>query len=781
MAQRLSVCRGTTLIAALLVLFSGVCAAQSAAWEDYSLPLSTRVSALMQEMTVEEQIGQLDGSQQPTGAIPRLNISAFEGWNECLHGAVDFGNEPHGVTMFPAPISLAATWDTSLVHEVASFIGDEMRAKSNIYLKQGVIRNLNCYAPNINLVRDPRWGRASETYGEDPHLTGSMAAAYVQGLQGSDPHYLKVTATCKHFAAYSLEAADGYTRNSFDSVVGERDLNLTYLPAFKACTQKGRAAAVMCSYNEVNGAPACANDFLLQKTLRNDWGFKGFVASDCGAIDTITWPHQYTRTSAEGNAAALRAGTDQACTSYAGLNQSLSQRLVTVEDIDTATARVLHSRFRLGLFDPPDRVPYTAIGVSDLGSPAHLAKAREAAQKGTVLLKNDIQDSGAPTLPLNASRLSNVVLMGPHATSKEALLASYYNGNAAGGVQSFAEAFEAVLGPGVVQVDQGAYMEGLGGDAEIDAAVRACDSADVCVLILGLTQISAHSQMEADALVYSPRTEAEGYDRTSLLLPGLQQTLAENVARRTKTPLVVILVHGGPLDVSWIQNSPRYGSILTAWYPGQGASGVLDVVFGKVSPGGRTPETFFFNNYTREIPMSQMDMAMWPGRTHAYVQVPVLYPFGYGLSYTTFETRSLRHEVNESTGADSFSVTVANTGGMDADEVVTVFLEAYAPTVSPPIYGSLQAPAVMRQLKAFQRLHIPRGRIVTFSLPIEDSTPPSARLLGQNGPLCWYYLVNSTYVQHALTAREASCRGEAETVLLSPSESVRPDLYLRRP
>jgi beta-glucosidase len=404
------------IMAAALALDIGMVAQQAAdspAYLNPDLPFETRASDLVSRMTTEEKISQLTNAAD---AIPRLGIPQYEWWNECLHGVARAG----AATVFPQAIGLAATFDTELMHTVAVAISDEARAKHHESARRGErgrYQGLTFWSPNINIFRDPRWGRGQETYGEDPHLTARMGVAFVQGLQGEDPRYLKVAATAKHYAVHSGPEAD---RHHFDARPTERDLHETYLPAFRALVQEARVESVMGAYNRVNGESASASQRLLQDILRRDWGFKGHVVSDCGAIDDIYKHHKIVDTAEAAAALGVTKGCDLECgTVYRSLPQALQKELLTEKDIDTALTRLMLARFRLGMFDPPERVPYARIPYRVNQSPEHDALARRAAQASIVLLKND------RVLPLSRS-VKTIAVIGPTADEVMTLLGNYY-------------------------------------------------------------------------------------------------------------------------------------------------------------------------------------------------------------------------------------------------------------------------------------------------------------------------------------------------------------------
>jgi beta-glucosidase len=401
------------LAAALAALLPGAFAQSGPLYRDPSAPLDRRVDDLVSRMTLEEKVSQLVNDAP---AIERLGVPAYNWWNECLHGVARAGR----ATVFPQAIGLAAAWDTDLMFRVATAISDEARAKYNEFQRRGkrnIFQGLTFWSPNINLFRDPRWGRGMETYGEDPYLTGALAVRFIKGLQGDDPKYLKTVATAKHYAVHSGPES---TRHTFDAAIDDRDLFDTYLPQFEAAVREAGARSVMCAYNRVDGAPACASPQLLGDILRGRWGFQGYVVSDCGAVGDIWRSHKSQPDALHGVAASLTAGTDLACgTEYASLLPAVRAGLLPESAIDTAVRRLFTARFRLGMFDPPSLVKYARIPNSVNDSPAHRELALEAARKSVVLLKNE---SG--TLPLSKS-LRTVAVIGPNADDAEVLLGNY--------------------------------------------------------------------------------------------------------------------------------------------------------------------------------------------------------------------------------------------------------------------------------------------------------------------------------------------------------------------
>ena len=412
---RWSACGLLLLICLLVDLPQAITSGQSTRppYKDPSLPIEKRVDDLVSRMTLEEKVSQM---MNAAPAIERLDIPEYEWWNEGLHGVARAGY----ATVFPQAIGLAATWDTDLMEQVADVISTEARAKHNEFVRnneRGRYKGLTFWSPNINIFRDPRWGRGQETYGEDPYLTARLGVEFVKGLQGNDPHYLKVVATPKHYAVHSGPEPE---RHAFDAKVYERDLRETYLPAFRATVVEGQAASVMCAYNRTNTEPCCANNRLMMDILRKEWGFNGYVVSDCGAITDIWKGHQFAKSEAAASAMAVKAGTDLACgREYASLVQAVKDGLISEAEIDVALKRLMTARFRLGMFDPPEMVAYARIPFSENDSPAHRALSLKAARESIVLLKNENN-----TLPLKKD-IKTIAVIGPNADAPEVLVGNY--------------------------------------------------------------------------------------------------------------------------------------------------------------------------------------------------------------------------------------------------------------------------------------------------------------------------------------------------------------------
>jgi len=795
-------------------------------FERPDLPVEVRVRDLLGRLTLEEKASQL---QHQSAAIPRLGIPAYDWWNEALHGVARAGR----ATVFPQAIGLAATWDTDLLFRVATTISDEARAKHHEAIRQGrrgIYEGLTFWSPNINIFRDPRWGRGMETYGEDPFLAGRLAVAFVRGMQGDDPRYLKTVATPKHYAVHSGPESE---RHRFDAVVSQPDLWGTYLPHFEAAIVEGGARSIMCAYNRVFGAPACGSTLLLQDILRDRWGFDGYVVSDCWAISDFHNGHGVAADEVEAAAQALRAGTDLSCgPEFRSLVAAVGRGLVTVAQVDTALARLLRARFALGMFDPPALVSYAraadtlSSAAALIDQPSHRALAREAAQKAIVVLKNadgllplsrevgtiavigpnaDDVDlllgnyNGLPTAPVTplqgireavrpattvlAARGSDVAPGMPVLTVVPApplrdLTGAYYDGHGFPGepvatrtdatidftwwddapaprvpADSFSVRWSGMLVPPVsgryalglralggarlllddsvlvefsdrhVVLTQSATVDLVGGvprrlrveyfDRRHDALVQlvwappaprlleealdAARQADVVVMVLGLSPRLEGEEMPVDVPGFA------GGDRVTLGLPAPQEELLRAVVDVGR-PVVLVLLNGSALAIGWA--AEHVPAIVEAWYPGQAAGTALaDVLFGDVSPSGRLPVTF----YRSVDDLPAFDDYRMQGRTYRYFTGEALFPFGHGLSYTTFRYRDLRLPARVAAG-DSLevSVEIENAGTMAAEEVVQLYVRDV----------EASSPVPIRSLQGTRRVALDPGQRerVTFTL-----------------------------------------------------------------
>ncbi len=681
---------------ALLALAAAVPAAAqvpadtSRPWLDMRQPVERRAAELVARMTLAEKVSQM---MNEAAAIDRLGVPSYNWWGEALHGVARAGL----ATSFPQAIGLAAMWDDSLLFEIATATSTEARAKFADWQRQGnhgIYRGLTFWSPNVNLFRDPRWGRGQETYGEDPFLTGRLAVAFVRGMQGDDPRYFRTIATLKHYAVHSGPES---TRHTIDVTPSRRDFHESYLPHFAAGITEGHAYSVMCAYNRVYGSPACASELLLDTMLRRTWGFRGYVVSDCDAIDDIWQRHRVAPNAAAASAMAVKAGDDLDCgDSYGALTTAVQQGLLPEALIDTAVTRLMIARFRLGLFDAPDSVPYTRIPYSVVDQPAYRALALRAAHESIVLLKNQ-----GNMLPLSRS-LRTIAVIGPNADDARLLLGNY-NGAPSDTVTPLRGIRAAVPGTTRVLYARGSDVVDTSrtrGDSLLAAALDTAKQADAVVLCLGLSPRVEGEEMDVRLDGFS------GGDRTRIDLPDGQQRLLERVVALRK-PTVLVLLSGSAVAVPWAQQ--HVPAILEAWYGGQAAGTALaDVLFGTVNPGGRLPVTFYqgvgqlpaFDNY---------DMA---GRTYRFMRARPLYPFGFGLSYTTFRYANLRAFPTAPAANDTITVQfdVTNTGRVAGDEVAQLYVR----------HTDTQQAWPNKDLRGFRRLTLQPGetRTVTLRLPI---------------------------------------------------------------
>ena len=662
---------------------------------DPNLPISERVQDLLSRLTLNEKLGQFVHS---VDGIPRLGIAPYNFWTEGLHGVGRNGR----ATVFPQAIGMSATWNPALVKAIAAAIGDEGRAKFHEAFrtkgKTDLYQGLTFWSPNINIFRDPRWGRGQETWGEDPFLTGEMGTAYVRGLQGDDPKYLRAAACAKHFAVHS---GPEKLRHSFNAKVSRHDLYDTYLPAFKKLVIEAKVEAVMGSYNRVLGEPACASKLLLQDILRGEWGFTGHVVSDCWALSDIHGGHQFTAGPVESAALALKNGCDLSCGCiFEHLGEALEQGLISQADIDLALSRVLTTRFKLGMFDPPDQVPYAATAMSVVGSKKHRDLAYRAALQSMVLLKNRNQ-----VLPIG-TQVKSIFVTGPAAASLDVLLGNYYGINdrmislIEGIVGRIPEGIKLEYRPGCMWTQESAIAYNRAEDEAI--------SADLTIVCAGTSPLMEGE--EGESLL-----TAENGDRAQIELPEVQQKfirkLAEHGAR-----IVLVLTGGSPIALGEIADMVE--AILFVWYPGQeGGRAAASLLFGDASPSGKLTVTF--PKATSDLPPFE-DYRM-NGRTYRYATREPLFPFGFGLSYTCFEYRHLKiiPPIDPITGV-RVAVTLKNTGSVAADEVVQLYLSAI----------ESRLPAPLSQLIAFQRVSLKPGQIKTIRFKV---TPEMLMLVDQDG------------------------------------------------
>ena len=615
-----------------------------------------KAQALVAQMDVMEAAAQLS---YDAPAIDRLNIPEYNWWNEALHGVARAGV----ATSFPQAIGIAATFDPELVQQLGDIAATEGRAKYNALSAKGdrdIYKGLTFWSPNINIFRDPRWGRGHETYGEDPYLTAQLGKAYIRGLQG-DGEYLKSAACAKHFAVHSGPEAE---RHWFNAVPSKKDMNETYLPAFKAAVMEADVESVMGAYNAVNGYPACGSPELLEEYLRRQWNFQGHVVSDCWAIRDFHENHHFTDTPAESSAAALKAGTDLNCgCTYRCLLTALAQKLITEEDIRRAAVRLFTTRYLLGIMDGQhtefDSIPYSVLECRE-----HLAAANEAAEKGIVLLKNN------GILPLSKEKLSAIGVVGPNANSRVPLIGNYHGTSSR--YITVLEGIQDEVGDDVrVYYSEGSHLfkdrvENLGrpNDRIAEACVVA-DQSDVVVLVLGLDETLEGEEGDTG------NADASG-DKRNLLLPQGQRELAKAVLDTGK-PVILCLMAGSAIDVSEIAD--RAAAVVQLWYPGaRGGKAAADILFGKRSPSGKLPVTFYYNSALEEMP-AFTDYSM-KNRTYRYYTGKPLYPFGYGLTYGDTSVVSLTADKNAA------AVTVRN-DGMDTEDVLQLYLKDMASPDAP--------------------------------------------------------------------------------------------------
>ena len=796
------------------------------------LSVEERVNDLVGRMTLDEKISQMI-NQAP--AIERLGVPEYNWWSEGLHGIARAGL----ATVFPQAIGLAASWDEEMMFNVSTVISDETRAKHHEFVRKNkrfLFQGLTLWSPNINIFRDPRWGRGQETYGEDPFLTGKMGVQFIKGLQGDDSTYYKTIATIKHFAVHSGPEPE---RHVFDAKIGMKDFYETYLPQFEMGIKEGKAYSLMCAYNRLNGQPCCGTDGRFDQLLRTQWGFKGFIVSDCEAITDIYANHKVVATPEEAAALAVKSGTDLECGKvYLSLKKAVERKLITEAEIDVSVKRLFTARFKLGMFDSPERVKYANIPYNIVDDKEHKDLALEAARKSIVLLKNDNN-----ILPLKKD-LKTVAVIGPNSDQWLMLLGNY-NGVPSDPVTPlrgikeklpnakvlFAQGSEladgmpmfytipptalfttdnkpginveyftdtsmkskplftsvdktldanwkdkaprndmdddnfAVRWTGVLQPDQtGIYQLGFittcktklyfedslvaktsyhfrdeYGDPRLRKSVQikleagkkykikveAVETfADAQVQLVwaapkpNLKKDAIEIAKQADVVVMcmgiTPRMEGEemdvqidgfrGGDRTKLDLPAIQEQLIKDIKALGK-PVVLVLLNGSALAVNW--ENANIPAIVEAWYPGQAAgTAIADVLFGDYNPGGRLPVTFYKS--VNDLP--SFEDYVLTKQTYRYFNGDPLYPFGYGLSYTTFEYNNSRINKQYKAGEDvKISVDVKNTGNMAGDEVVQVYVAAKNANGHVPI----------RSLRAFKRVHINAGETKTVDLVIK--------------------------------------------------------------
>ena len=650
-----------------------------------------RAKEIVAKMTLEEKVGQ---TLSWAPAIERLGIPAYNWWNEALHGVARAGI----ATVFPQSIGLAATFDEDFIEEVADAISTEGRAKFNMQQKDNdtdIYKGLTFWSPNVNIFRDPRWGRGHETFGEDPYLTSRLGVRFVQGLQGHDENYLKAAACAKHFAVHS---GPEDIRHSFNAEVSKQDLRETYLPAFEALVKEAKVEAVMGAYNRTNGEPCCGSKTLLQDILRKEWGFKGHVVSDCWAIKDFHEGHHVTDTPVESASMAMNNGCDLNCGQiFLYLKQAVEEGRVDEKRLDEALTNLYTTRMKLGVFDKKENNPFDKITYDVVDSKSMQELNLKAAEKCVVLLKNE-----EDLLPLDASKLKTVGVIGPNANNRRALVGNY-EGTASRYI-TVLEGIQDYLGDDVrVLTSEGCHLchpkvQGLGQEDDRLSEVKGvCEASDVIIAVMGLD--SGLEGEEGDQ-----GNEFASGDKPSLNLPGLQQHVLETIYESGK-PVILVLLSGSALAVNWADE--HIPAIIQGWYPGaRGGKAIAEILFGEKNPEGKLPVTFYRS--TEELP-EFTDYSM-KGRTYRYMEQDALYPFGYGLSYTEFEYSDVAVsglEVTEE-GVDVCAV-VTNVGEMAGAETVQVYVKI------------LRENTPNAQLKGLKKIYLEPGesKAVDIHLPKE--------------------------------------------------------------
>lgn len=650
-----------------------------------------RAAELVAQMTLEEKVSQ---TLNWAPGIDRLGIKKYNWWNEALHGVARAGV----ATVFPQAIGLAATFDEDFIEEVADAISTEGRAKFNMQQASDdgdIYKGLTFWSPNVNIFRDPRWGRGHETFGEDPYLTSRLGVRFVQGLQGHDENYLKAAACAKHFAVHS--GPEG-VRHSFDAVATKQDMRETYLPAFKACVQEAKVEAVMGAYNRTNGQPCCGHKELLQDILRDEWGFEGHVVSDCWAIKDFHEGHLVTKTPVESVSMAMNNGCDLNCGNlFHYLKQAVEEGRVKESRLDEALVNLFTTRMKLGVFDKLEDNKFNEIPYSVVDSKPMRELNRRAAEKCIVLLKNEDN-----FLPLDKSKIKTVGVIGPNANSRAALVGNY-EGTASRYV-TVLEGLQDYLGDDVrVMTSEGCHLshqktQGLGDvDDRLSEVRGVCAESDVVIACLGLDATLEGEEGDTG-------NEFASGDKPNLNLPGLQQHILEEIYACGK-PVILVLLSGSALAVNWADE--HIPAIIQGWYPGaQGGKAIADILFGEKNPEGKLPVTFYRS--TEELP-EFTDYSM-KGRTYRYMQTEALYPFGYGLSYTTFAYSNVKVDKN-TLDADGITVTatITNTGNMDGAETVQAYIKVN------------QENTPNAQLKGIKKVFLKAGesKEITIKLPEE--------------------------------------------------------------
>lgn len=685
-----------------------------------------RAKELVAQMTLEEKVGQ---TLYQAPAIPRLGIKAYNWWNEALHGVARAGT----ATVFPQAIGMAATFDEDLLEQVGDAVSTEARAKFNMQQKADdtdIYKGLTFWAPNVNIFRDPRWGRGHETFGEDPYLTSRLGVRYVMGLQGHDEDYLKAAACAKHFAVHSGPES---VRHEFNAEVSEQDLRETYLPAFKACVQEGKVEAVMGAYNRTNGAPCCGNSYLLQDILRKEWGFEGHVTSDCWAIKDFHEGHLVTSTPVESVSMAMNNGCDLNCGNlFHFLTQAVENGMVDEKRLDEAVENLFMARMKLGVLDkkeenPFDKIPYTVVDSEEMRK-----LNREVARRSVVLLKNENH-----ILPLDKKKLHTIGVIGPNADTRKALVGNY-EGTSSRYI-TVLEGIEDYVGENVrVLYSEGCHLyrdrtSNLAMEHDRDSEVRAvCEASDVVIAVVGLDATLEGEEGDTG-------NEYGSGDKPNLNLPGLQPDIIR-IAKESGKPVIVVLLAGSAMALSW--EDEHVDAILDGFYPGaQGGAAIAEILFGGANPEGKLPITFY--QTTEELP-EFTDYAM-KGRTYRYMENEALYPFGYGLSYTTYAYGNLECvKPFDAQDGITLQVTVTNTGDREGTETLQVYVKAKREGTPNP------------QLKYVKKITLKPGESVTEEIHL---SPEAFMLYDEKG--------NFTLEKGAYDIFVGGCQPDARSAALT--------------
>lgn len=672
-------------------------------FQNAKLPIEQRVSDLISRMTLEEKVAQM---MYTTPAISRLGVPAYNWWNEALHGVARTEKK---VTVFPQAIGVAATFDPTLAYEMGTVASTEGRAIFNQDKKEGkeavMYHGLTYWTPNINIFRDPRWGRGQETYGEDPYLTGQFGLNMVKGLQGTDSRYMRAAACAKHFAAHS---GPEFGRLSFDTKVSLHDLFDTYLAAFHQLVTEGNVAGVMCAYNSLNGEPCCGNNQLMMETLRLDWGFKGYVTSDCGAIDAFITGHKTQKDSLSAAVSAVLNNTDLECggsynSTSTNYKQGIYRKLldavrmgkVSEKRIDESVARLMTVRFRLGLFDPDSIVPYAQISYSVIDCPEHRAKALQISRESIVLLKNDKK-----LLPLNSNKIKSILVIGPNANNEKALLGNY-NGIPSNTITPYQGIADKMGNKCKVDYLKGCdYYTPDNNGPSIKEIRKKASKYDLIVFVGGI-----NADLEGENGSVDEKSDAakhfKGGDKISLNFPAIQSELFGELKKADK-PIIFVCISGSAL--AYRNETKTANAVIQFFYGGQAAGEALaDVLTGSYNPAGRLPVTFYAN----DTDLPPIDNYSMENRTYRYFKGEPLYPFGYGLSYTTFKYSNLQiPDSITTTDKLPISVTIKNTGKMDGDEAVQLYVK----------HDANDAPIIA--LKGVKRINIKAGESQTISFEL---------------------------------------------------------------